>query len=52
MLNVNRSLANSLEFRGIPNFIIGDYVSPGAMMGDELDVNVKAFREKAAAIAK
>ena len=48
ILNANRILANRLEFRGIPNFIIGDFISPGAMMGDELDVNVKAFREKKA----
>ncbi len=48
ILNANRILANRLEFRGIPNFIIGDFISPGAMMGDELDVNVKAIREKAA----
>ena len=48
-LNANRILATRLEFRGIPNFIIGDNVSPGAMMGDELDVYVKAFREQAAA---
>ena len=49
IFNANRALASSLGFRGIPNFIIGDYVSPGAMMGDELDVGVKAVREKAAA---
>lgn len=52
ILNKNRTMANSLGFRGIPDFIIGDYVSPGAMMGDELDVNVRAFRAKAAAVAK
>ena len=46
ILNANRILANRLEFRGIPNFIIGDFVSPGAMMGDELEVNVKAIRQK------
>ena len=49
ILNANRILASRFEFRGIPDFIIGDFISPGAMMGDELDVNVKAIREKAAA---
>lgn len=52
VLNANRVLANRLGFNGIPDFIIGDYVSPGAMMNDELDVNVKAFREKAAGITQ
>ncbi len=49
ILSANRILASRFEFRGIPDFIIGDFISPGAMMGDELDVNVKAIREKAAA---
>lgn len=52
ILNANRILANRLEFRGIPNFIIGDFISPGAMMGDELDVNVKAIREGIMAAAE
>ena len=48
VLSANRALADQFEFFGIPDFIIGDYISNGAMMGDELDVNVTAFREKAA----
>lgn len=52
ILDANRLLAARLDFRGIPNFIIGDFISPGAMMGDELDVSVKAIRENAAGGAK
>lgn len=48
ILQANRSLAMQFEFYGIPDFIIGDYISNGAMMGDELNENVSAFREKAA----
>jgi len=52
ILEANRVLAEKFEFNGIPDFIIGDYVSPGAMMGDELETNVAAAREKAAAAAE
>lgn len=45
IISANHDLANKLEFRGIPDFIIGNYISNGAMMGDELDVNVKKARE-------
>ncbi|MBR1778849.1 MAG: thioredoxin domain-containing protein [Alphaproteobacteria bacterium] len=48
VLSANRTLANQFEFYGIPDFIIGDFISHGAMMGDELDVNVTAIREAAA----
>ena len=44
VLNANRVLANQFEFYGIPDFIIGDFISHGAMMGDELDTNVQAIR--------
>ena len=44
-LNANHALAQKFGFRGIPNFIIGDFISNGAMMGDELDENVTAIRE-------
>lgn len=47
-LQNNRTLGYEFEFYGIPDFIIGDFISHGAMMGDELDTNVKALREKAA----
>ena len=45
ILRANRSLASQFEFYGIPDFIIGDFISRGAMMGDELDVNVTAIRD-------
>lgn len=45
-LNANSALAEKFEFRGIPNFVIGDFVSPGAMMGNELDEAVTAARSK------
>ena len=48
ILKANRVLASKFEFYGIPDFIIGDFISHGAMMGDELDENVTAIREKAA----
>lgn len=48
ILNANRTLAGQFEFYGIPDFIIGDFISQGAMMGDELDKSVTAIREKAA----
>ena len=48
VINANRALAQQFEFFGIPDFIIGDFISNGAMMGDELNVNVTAFREAAA----
>ncbi|MBO4520884.1 MAG: thioredoxin domain-containing protein [Alphaproteobacteria bacterium] len=48
ILRANRTLAGKFEFFGIPDFIIGDFISHGAMMGDELDTNVTAIREKAA----
>lgn len=48
IINANRTLAGQFEFYGIPDFIIGDFISNGAMMGDELNVNVTAFREAAA----
>lgn len=44
-LDANHALAQKFGFRGIPNFIIGDFISNGAMMGDELDENVTAIRE-------
>lgn len=47
LLRANYGLAQKFGFRGIPNFIIGDFISNGAMMGDELDVNVTAIREAA-----
>lgn len=47
LLKKNRQIADSLEFRGIPQFVIGDYISRGAMMGNELEENVKIVREKA-----
>lgn len=47
-LQANQALAAAFEFRGIPNFIIGDFISNGAMMNDELEVNVPAARAKAA----
>ena len=46
ILEANRKLATALEFNGIPDFIIGDFVNPGAMMGDELDTAVAAARKK------
>lgn len=49
VINANRILATRFDFRGIPNFIIGDFISNGAMMGDELDTNVRAIREAASA---
>ena len=52
VLNANRILASRLEFNGIPNFIIGDFIWPGAMMGDELDVHVKAVRKEAGKMKK
>lgn len=45
-LNANRTLATQFEFYGIPDFIIGDFISNGAMMGNELDENVIIIREK------
>ena len=52
VINANRILANRFDFRGIPNFIIGDFISNGAMMGDELDINVRAIREGVAVDAE
>ena len=52
ILEANRVLAGQFEFNGIPDFIIGDFVSQGAMMGDELNTNVAAAREKASAAEK
>lgn len=46
ILNANRSLANEFEIQGIPQFIIGDYISDGAMMGDELETNVQKVRSQ------
>ena len=46
IFEANRSLAGQFEFYGIPDFIIGDFISNGAMMGDELDTAVKDIREK------
>lgn len=46
VIDNNYKLANKLEFRGIPDFIIGDFVSNGAMMGDELEENVTRLRNK------
>ena len=47
ILNANRELAGKLELGGVPQFIIGDYISQGAMMGNELQENVAIAREKA-----
>ena len=47
ILDANRTLATELDFNGIPDFIIGDFVNPGAMMGDELETAVAAARKKA-----
>ena len=47
ILEANRTLAAQFEFLGIPDFIIGDYISQGAMMGDEMEVNVAITREAA-----
>lgn len=46
ILKSNRALAMQFEFYGIPDFIIGDFISQGAMMGDELNENVTEIREK------
>ena len=46
-LRANAALAQKFGLRGIPNFIIGDFISNGAMMGDELNENVTAIREAA-----
>lgn len=45
-LQQNRQLAQELEIQGIPQFIIGEYVSQGAMMGDELEAAAQAVRFK------
>ena len=45
ILNANRALASQFEFYGIPDFIIGNFISNGAMMGNELDENVIIIRE-------
>ena len=44
-LRANAALAQKFGFRGIPNFIIGDFISNGAMMNNELDEAVTAIRE-------
>lgn len=44
ILEADRALAMQFEFYGIPDFIIGDFISNGAMMGNELDENVTAIR--------
>lgn len=44
-LRTNAALAQKFGFRGIPNFIIGDFISNGAMMNNELDEAVTAIRE-------
>lgn len=46
VLDNNMRLANKLEVRGIPQFIIGDFISQGAMMGNELEENVRLIRSK------
>ncbi len=46
ILKANRALANQFEIQGIPQFIIGDYISNGAMMGNELEENVNRIRSQ------
>lgn len=46
ILDANRALANQFEIQGIPQFIIGDYISNGAMMGNELEENVNKIRSQ------
>lgn len=45
-LQRNRQLAQELGIQGIPQFIIGEYVSQGAMMGNELEGAAQAVRFK------
>ena len=47
ILNKNRELADKLELSGVPQFIIGNYISNGAMMGNELQENVAIVRQEA-----
>ena len=42
----NMALAQELTLSGIPQFIIGDFISQGAMMGNELEEAVKVVRFK------
>lgn len=42
----NVALARELSLAGIPQFIIGDFISQGAMMGNELEEAVKVVRFK------
>lgn len=42
----NMLLAQELSLSGVPQFIIGDFVSQGAMMGNELEEAVKVIRFK------
>lgn len=46
ILDANRKLASQFEIQGIPQFIIGDYISNGAMMGNELEENVNKVRSE------
>ncbi|CCZ21573.1 putative outer membrane protein [Acetobacter sp. CAG:977] len=47
ILNDNAQLALKVQTQGVPNFIIGDYISHGAMMGNELEENVAKVRANA-----
>ena len=44
ILNDNAQLAQKVQTQGVPNFIIGNYISHGAMMGNELEGNVAKVR--------
>ena len=45
-LEKNMTLARELSMSGIPQFIIGDFLSQGAMMGNELEEAAKVVRFK------
>jgi len=48
ILDTVRSWAQATGTQGVPQFIIGDYISNGAMMGTELQDNVARIRAAAA----
>lgn len=47
ILSDNAQLAQKVQTQGVPNFIIGNYISHGAMMGNELEENVAKVRAEA-----
>ena len=44
ILNDNARLAQVVQTQGVPNFVIGTYISHGAMMGNELEENIAKTR--------